>query len=1168
MSNRHGLTVKIALYCQSAHLTKLFSEVIDSKIFEQYNQPYEYFWVMFHGCDDPASRSGRFSFLQVTKVRTLASKQRTPPKTGRVFFIFAHHPDHSFTKNQFSSEPSMYLSLKRVFRFVLFAAVLLGMLLRAPASAYAAASLTITPVTWNVVGLDSNNVNVGPSNFPVGARVCNTGDVIANNVIVDFVWDDGLNDFNGDPYINLRSGSYSTLTVPGLAAGACKDFYFEITVTRSAASYDKTRDYHISADSDETALISTPSPREIYVEHLVSQNRNSVTDVKLNGVSIAAGGTMSLMVGSTYTIQLVAATATNGYEQIESFINFPNTIFQVNSVTASYSAFPTPHTDLIWASKLYADGCGWVNDPNDIVAPAYRECTGAGKYGGNITITYNITIIGGGGTDQTLNTLIYDFSGSSYHYNSDFSSSYRVAVITDPSLCTQVTIAEWNFDLSLNAVSTDNAVGTPGINTGAGLSTATSVTGNPGSARAHTSWNTGTFDVNTTDYLQFNVSTEGYYNIQYAYDVYRSAQGPILVAPAYDGDNTGAPSARAARNLSNNSEWYSFSDDLSSITGMAGAPQARFLLYGYLAGGTGGSLRVDNFKVTGCAFPASLNLVKTASTDSFTTAGQEVTYNYTLDNPSQVPLRAPFTLTDDKIPGVSCASPATMGDMDVYLDPGESLTCTATYTIAAADLLNGSVTNIASTTGDNAATGTTVTSNTATKTITAAALTILKEVSSDGITWSDTEVMANVGDTVTYRITLDNTGNTDLTNITVSDSMPACTLAGNIGDVDADNTLDVTEVWVYTCSVTAIAGINTNTAAADSDQTAPATDDAAYVGVQPDLTVTKTNDVSGSLPENASFQWTITVLNKGVGDAIFTEGQKILSDPLPAGATYNPVLLMGGRLFSELECSISSGTLICSVAPGGGVTIDPGDGFSVTVNVSSTAPATLSNTATVDPDNETLEGNEINNSATDDVTVIDVPDAIDDSASTNEGVAVATGVLTNDGLGTEPTAITANTQGTSGTVTCTAGVCTYTPAAGFTGTDSYTYTITDANGNRDTAIVLVTVIDLPDAVDDTGTTNEGVSVTTGVLTNDDLGAEPTTITSHTDGANGAVNCTETQCTYIPNPGFTGTDTYTYTITDASENTATATVTITIVNLPDAVDDSATTSEGRRSLRVP
>ena len=35
--------------------------------------------------------------------------------------------------------------------------------------------LTIEPMTWNVIGLDSNNVNVGPNRFPIGARVCNAG---------------------------------------------------------------------------------------------------------------------------------------------------------------------------------------------------------------------------------------------------------------------------------------------------------------------------------------------------------------------------------------------------------------------------------------------------------------------------------------------------------------------------------------------------------------------------------------------------------------------------------------------------------------------------------------------------------------------------------------------------------------------------------------------------------------------------------------------------------------------------------------------------------------------------------------------------------------------------------------------------------------------------------
>ncbi|MEJ2447747.1 MAG: hypothetical protein P8Y37_07375, partial [Anaerolineales bacterium] len=61
----------------------------------------------------------------------------------------------------------------RFYRAILAISVL-GSLIGIPGkTAYAAASLTIEPLTWNVIGLDSNNVNVGPNNFPVGARVCN-----------------------------------------------------------------------------------------------------------------------------------------------------------------------------------------------------------------------------------------------------------------------------------------------------------------------------------------------------------------------------------------------------------------------------------------------------------------------------------------------------------------------------------------------------------------------------------------------------------------------------------------------------------------------------------------------------------------------------------------------------------------------------------------------------------------------------------------------------------------------------------------------------------------------------------------------------------------------------------------------------------------------------------
>ena len=63
---------------------------------------------------------------------------------------------------------------------------------------------------------------------------------------------------------------------------------------------------------------SSPTPRELYVEHLISQSRNANFNVYLNGVAVPVGGEMNLYVNQTYTITLTSKTATGGYEQIEN----------------------------------------------------------------------------------------------------------------------------------------------------------------------------------------------------------------------------------------------------------------------------------------------------------------------------------------------------------------------------------------------------------------------------------------------------------------------------------------------------------------------------------------------------------------------------------------------------------------------------------------------------------------------------------------------------------------------------------------------------------------------------------------------------------------------------------------------------------------------------------
>src|SRR5437016_13118072 len=283
-------------------------------------------------------------------------------------------------------------------------------------SAYA--GLTITPTTWNVIGLDSNNVNSGPNSFQVGARVCNTGGTAVTNLSGVFVWD------SANAFINL--GGSSTINVPSLAAGGCVDFYYPVVVTRTTSAYNTTRGYHITVSGNSVASVTTPTPRELYVEKIISQHRNSVNSIT---------GPTTVYVGQTYNYTVNASTATGGYAQLEAFLNLSNVIFQVQSIATTYTAPPGGTND-----KFYADACGWDNNP---LSATYRSCIGpdqypGGKAGGTVSTTYTVKILSTGVT--TASTLIMDFSGSSYHYNNDYGTS--ISSITVTALPPPVTLSK------------------------------------------------------------------------------------------------------------------------------------------------------------------------------------------------------------------------------------------------------------------------------------------------------------------------------------------------------------------------------------------------------------------------------------------------------------------------------------------------------------------------------------------------------------------------------------------------------------------------------------------------------------------------------------------------------------------------------------------------------
>jgi VCBS repeat-containing protein len=185
-------------------------------------------------------------------------------------------------------------------------------------------------------------------------------------------------------------------------------------------------------------------------------------------------------------------------------------------------------------------------------------------------------------------------------------------------------------------------------------------------------------------------------------------------------------------------------------------------------------------------------------------------------------------------------------------------------------------------------------------------------------------------------------------------------------------------------------------------------------------------------------------------------------------------------------------------------------------------------------------------------------------------VVEAPGVLLND-TDVEGDSLSAIPVGgpSHGTLTLNAdGSFSYTPAANFNGTDTFTYRAND--GAADSALVTVTltvtpVNDSPVAADDSVTTDEDVAVVIHVLDNDsDVDGDALTVSVVGGPAHGSavVNPNGT-VTYTPAADYHGPDGFTYSIDDGHGGTATASVGITVTSVNDApvaVPDGATTSE--------
>ncbi|MCI0157502.1 DUF11 domain-containing protein [Leifsonia shinshuensis] len=277
----------------------------------------------------------------------------------------------------------------------------------------------------------------------------------------------------------------------------------------------------------------------------------------------------------------------------------------------------------------------------------------------------------------------------------------------------------------------------------------------------------------------------------------------------------------------------------------------------------------------------AISLTKTGALAAGTGApGDPVHYAFVATNTGNVTLTN-VTITDP-LPGLSSPVytwPGTPGT----LQPGETVTATATYALSQADVNAGSVVNTASVTGDGPG-GTGVTdSDTATVPVSQAPALVLTKTGAlaAGATGA-------AGDTVDYGFSAQNTGNVTLTNVSIADPLPglsALTYAwpGTPGTLEPGETVTATATYALTqADVNAGSVVNTATASGDDPTGTAVTDeDAATVALTqtPGIALTKTGTLAAGATGIAGDTVDYTFSAHNTGNVVLTNVS--IADPLP-----------------------------------------------------------------------------------------------------------------------------------------------------------------------------------------------------------------------------------------------------------------------------------------------
>ncbi len=297
--------------------------------------------------------------------------------------------------------------------------------------------------------------------------------------------------------------------------------------------------------------------------------------------------------------------------------------------------------------------------------------------------------------------------------------------------------------------------------------------------------------------------------------------------------------------------------------------------------------------VNGAADP-QMTVTKDVTTGNDPAAvGNELTYTITTTNTGNQRI-SNITVTDPLIPALTCSIDGTVVASPFTLEAGlsgagDAVVCTGTYTVTQADIDAQSLTNTATSEGASPD-GTTVTETANDDhplVPDSGTLTVLKELT----TGVASAAYSDVGEGVSFTITVTNDRVVSLENIRVTDSRVAgtCVIAAPLAPGESDNSC----VFVYTITQDDIdAGTLTNVATAVGTPLTPGatdvsgTDDLTVAGpaFEPSLLLTKTADVSEFDAAGDPIVYTYRITN--TGNVTITDDPALVDDKIP-GADLN-----------------------------------------------------------------------------------------------------------------------------------------------------------------------------------------------------------------------------------------------------------------------------------------